>query len=717
MTLLTAGCFMFRSGHLRIPAGMLPVYEEGLARYRAGDYGAAEQRFRTVVEADNRAVLPRYWLGLALCQQGKQNEAARHFQQIRVISRKLPHGYYGLGLVALRARHRKFEAIQWFREALRQDPGFLDARWQLALTRLALSKGLFGVFAMRAVRQEFRRVIELDPSHPEAYYTLGSTYYAYGSLDDAEPAIPLFEQQIAVNPDHQEARYQLGLAYIDVDRIPEGVAMLESVSLRDPARTEQVNRSIAEARLRNRMVDGDSVFIVLTMLPERERRLYYDLATILPPGQAEDVHTRSIQEAERIAYGYWKAHDPDPATPGNDRLVEHCRRVAYARRYFGRGLWPWDRRGEVYIRYGEPVSRETYTADVAAPSGADAGAPQFGIRQVERWVYHTPPLQFEFVDQGSTFVFDTPLVPATGDIASLAEAAVQDQGAAMDETAARTPSVYRDEVENGPPLRFSYSLAVFRGADGRPELEVDYAVPARELAFEDRAASLETAVVLYDSTWRETARATEEKRITAASDDDRRRYEVALYRRTMPVTPGEHHFALHITDRRSRRAGLSRQPLTVGDFPPGALAMSDIRLVSQVQEGAAGVFVRGGRRLIPNPAAVFSYKRPVTLYFEVYNLVRGADGRTRLSIEYTVFPLSGAERPVIAAAGASAARQEQGREFAILQEEEGTQETLFRDIALDMSRAKPGRYALQVTVTDLHRQEAVDKTVLFRLVE
>ncbi|MBI2950517.1 hypothetical protein HYY27_00410, partial [bacterium] len=38
-------------------------------------------------------------------------------------------------------------------------------------------------------------------------------------------------------------------------------------------------------------------------------------------------------------------------------LIEHYRRVWYARTYFGRLVKPWDRRGEVYIRYGEPDYR------------------------------------------------------------------------------------------------------------------------------------------------------------------------------------------------------------------------------------------------------------------------------------------------------------------------------------------------------------------------
>jgi len=127
--------------------------------------------------------------------------------------------------------------------------------------------------------------------------------------------------------------------------------------------------------------------------------------------------------------------------------------------------------------------------------------------------------------------------------------------------------------------------------------------------------------------------------------------------------------------------------------------------------------VRGGRRIVPNPAAVFSRTRPVTLYYEVYNLLKNAAGRMQLTIEYTVYPLAGSDPPVFSVVGGKVTRPVSDRAFSLIQDEEGTEETLYRDIGIDMGQANPGRYAIQVTVTDLHRQESVDKTVLFRLVE
>ena len=62
---------------------------------------------------------------------------------------------------------------------------------------------------------------------------------------------------------------------------------------------------------------------------------------------------------------YWKKNDPTPTTPVNEARLEFERRVKYAREHYdyydgleGFFYAPWDARGEIYIKYGEPKSRK-----------------------------------------------------------------------------------------------------------------------------------------------------------------------------------------------------------------------------------------------------------------------------------------------------------------------------------------------------------------------
>ncbi len=55
--------------------------------------------------------------------------------------------------------------------------------------------------------------------------------------------------------------------------------------------------------------------------------------------------------------GFWLRHDPTPTTPYNERLIEHWKRIAYARKHYRKtknSVYKTDDRGTIYIKYGEP---------------------------------------------------------------------------------------------------------------------------------------------------------------------------------------------------------------------------------------------------------------------------------------------------------------------------------------------------------------------------
>lgn len=94
--------------------------------------------------------------------------------------------------------------------------------------------------------------------------------------------------------------------------------------------------------------------------------------------EAFELYKNLPIEAEKKEWRrkYWKRTDPTPTSAENEREQEFIRRVLYARKNFSE-LWessefnymadqflrpdlphaPWDARGELYIKYGEPDSR------------------------------------------------------------------------------------------------------------------------------------------------------------------------------------------------------------------------------------------------------------------------------------------------------------------------------------------------------------------------
>jgi GWxTD domain-containing protein len=92
---------------------------------------------------------------------------------------------------------------------------------------------------------------------------------------------------------------------------------------------------------------------------------------------------------QRWIQSFWDTADPTPATPENEMRIEHEIRVDVASRMFANKQWPgWDRRGEIFIRYGPPDYCGKVHAEVTARKVHPPG---------ELWFYrrHLMVIQFE----------------------------------------------------------------------------------------------------------------------------------------------------------------------------------------------------------------------------------------------------------------------------------------------------------------------------------
>lgn len=121
---------------------------------------------------------------------------------------------------------------------------------------------------------------------------------------------------------------------------------------------------------------------------ERNYDDYVELARYFL-GDEEVAALRNVPVAERREKwsAFWKALDPDPDTPENEKLDEFLARVRTAAdRYAARGEAGWRTdRGKVYIRYGEPDDIEQ------VPQGFNSPA-------YEIWRYVSLNLTFVFAD-------------------------------------------------------------------------------------------------------------------------------------------------------------------------------------------------------------------------------------------------------------------------------------------------------------------------------
>ncbi len=90
------------------------------------------------------------------------------------------------------------------------------------------------------------------------------------------------------------------------------------------------------------------------------------LALVLPGEVMREVAVGDLRHAPEKAQilpgagarlrNWWRRQDPLPASPLNERLVEHVQRVLHAEAHLGSGMRPTrlDDRGEIYVMYGRP---------------------------------------------------------------------------------------------------------------------------------------------------------------------------------------------------------------------------------------------------------------------------------------------------------------------------------------------------------------------------
>ncbi len=85
----------------------------------------------------------------------------------------------------------------------------------------------------------------------------------------------------------------------------------------------------------------------------------YDFRLLLEARQLQVYDSLpTVAGRKEFITGYWRAVNPAPLLPDNDRLVDHLRRRLYVRKHFAQNQPPYfDARGQYYLKYGKPSVR------------------------------------------------------------------------------------------------------------------------------------------------------------------------------------------------------------------------------------------------------------------------------------------------------------------------------------------------------------------------
>ncbi|MDP6776298.1 MAG: GWxTD domain-containing protein, partial [Candidatus Latescibacteria bacterium] len=292
-------------------------------RQRAHDDSVAIASLARRVDAHPDSAQLVCQLGYAYLKARNFDSAEKAFKAAKKLNKHLPEAYVGRGLVHVERPTRGVSALYGYRRAL----------------------------------GEAKRATKIDSTYAPAYRLLGEIHERF--QEDHDKAVGYFLKYVELAPGDPDGLYYFGLACVQA-RKPDVVVEHIAPSLATHANEARLLPLVAQAYFAQERYGIALEYFerYLRNLEEEERTLYTDIALVASEKELDEYRSMTWRW-EQIEYleRFWRRRDPDILTRINERIIEHYRRVWFARTFFSERIHPWDRRGEVYIRYGEPDHR------------------------------------------------------------------------------------------------------------------------------------------------------------------------------------------------------------------------------------------------------------------------------------------------------------------------------------------------------------------------
>ena len=199
-----------------------------------------------------------------------------------------------------------------------------------------------------------KAAVERDPTHPFLHYMMGRVLERRGELAESAAA---YSRQIAVDPLFARARFDFGRVLFKQGRIDSATVIWRDLMEARPDFRSLCVHPLLEAYLNIGETGKAHALIAeaLRTLSDEARARVEDISLVAGAEELAAYQRLEPEARAQFVRAFWQKRDPTPATPGNERLVEHYRRVVYVLQHFSKDGRKWDRRGDVYIRYGEPA--------------------------------------------------------------------------------------------------------------------------------------------------------------------------------------------------------------------------------------------------------------------------------------------------------------------------------------------------------------------------
>ena len=366
-------------------------------------------------------------------------------------------------------------------------------------------------------------------------------------------------------------------------------------------------------------------------------------------------------------------------------------------------------------------ARSRINTDIFAGSGFNpvlAAGADLGSTPWASWIYLNIDggIEISFTDEFNSRIFDFTPVPNAPDlnVEQITRFRRFSPEKVFHQAVALAPDFYAPEYRQ-TPYDFHYTLADFKGADGKSVLEIYYGIPCAASNYLPEHNVTQVAVrrqlALLSSLSGKVYRKTAE--VFYKRPGNRTGRDVVLPDVVrLEVPPGVYRLEVKARDRMTGRLGIYRQQVVVESYHKEGLRVSDLELAYNVSEAAAnlGKFGKHGLNVVPMPSRTYGTGQNVFVYYEIYNLKKDNFGQTQYRVEYTMGPKSGG---VLSRLAQTLRGRSNKREVAVGYEQLGFQDSEVAYTELELGEARSGRHYLTVEVTDLNSGKSFVKETTF----
>jgi GWxTD domain-containing protein len=496
--------------------------------------------------------------------------------------------------------------------------------------------------------------------------------------------------------------------------------------------------------------DPDEIGYRTTSLPPDLRLEVSGLQYLLTPEEIEDLlRLPRGYRVRRWIDRWWRDRDPVYTTDANEVRVQHAARVAQAREWFRSDKWPgWDQRGEVQIRYGTPAWRQIIGPDVGQAGYKRPGElwyypalgmyvmfeDAFGSGNYTYYIEHvklpvgnrprndrlaTPSgelpdgqLDFKAIDANFNAMLNG-LSYMPNPSAQFARDSFFDMLLRFLEVLESHPAMFPSDFDF-MKLPLYYRVNCFRAGEGIDRFDVNAQFRADPRAPEGVAEKVyHTTAVVWDKDGKEVARGRDEVSIPATdAEDPDEVLEVSQI--SFTLRPDFYRVAVTVEEELTARFASERWDATCRSFDPH-LAISDIvcagRIAPASSTAAESRFNRGPLLVVPNPMARYGESEAIPVYFEVYNLETLEDGSAEYTVSYRLIPKT--PRPLGLFEFSRDDDEPLDVSSRFTARAHGQNDVVH--LAIGSENLWPGRYALEVTVTDETSNAQVSHEVEFEV--